>query len=418
MRQTGLRAVFMRGGTSKALIFRAGDLPRDRAQWTPIFLGVIGSPDPNGRQLDGMGGGLSSLSKVCVVGPPTHPDADVDYTFAQVSVTGATVDYSGNCGNMSSAIGPFAVDEGLAKAVGDEAVVRIHNTNTRKIIVARFGIDGGRAAVDGDFVLPGVAGTGAPVRLDFLDPGGAGTGRLLPTGNVADRLDVQGIGEVEVSMVDAANPCVFVAAESLGVTGTEMPDELDSNRGLLDRLEAIRIAASLRMGIARTADEAKGKPSIPKVAMITGPREARTLAGGRIGLDDADLTVRMISIGQPHRAVPLTGAMCLAVASRLPGSVAFRIALTASSPDSPVSVSNPIARAATSPDPPGSNSYGMEQAAISHDAQVRIAQPSGLTVVGASVRRADEEWVADQATVYRTARRLMEGLVYLRAAAP
>jgi 2-methylaconitate isomerase len=380
MNQTGLRAVFMRGGTSKAIIFRAEDLPRDRAQWTAIFLGVMGSPDPNGRQLDGMGGGISSLSKVCVVGPPTHPDADVEYTFAQVSVTGATVDYSGNCGNMSSAIGPFAVDDGLVKVVGDEAVVRIHNTNTKKIIVARFGIDDGRAAVDGDFVLPGVAGTGAPVRLDFLDPGGAGTGRLLPTGNVADRLEVPRIGEVAVSMVDAANPCVFVAAESLGMSGIEMPDELDRNRELLDRLEAIRIAASLRMGIARSTDEARGKPSIPKVAMIAGPREARTLAGERIGIEDADLTVRMISIGQPHRAVPLTGAMCLAVASRLPGSIANR-----------------MARAATSPDAP-----------------VRIAQPSGLTVVGAGVRRVGEGWVAEQATVYRTARRLMEGLVYLR----
>src|ERR1700722_6015584 len=383
MPQSKIKATFMRGGTSKAVVFNRQDLPADPAHWDPIFLSVMGSPDPNGRQLDGMGGGLSSLSKVCVVGPPTHPDADVDYTFAQVSVTGATVDYSGNCGNMSSAIGPFAVDEGLVKAAGDEAVVRIHNTNTRKIIVARFGLEDGRAAVDGDFVLPGVAGTGAPVRLDFLDPGGAGTGMLLPTGNVADRLAVPGIGEVEVSMVDAANPCVFVAAESLDMSGVEMPDELEADRVLLDRLEAIRIAASLRMGIARSADEAKDKPSIPKVAMIAGPREARTLAGGRIALDDADLTVRMISIGQPHRAVPLTGAMCLAVASRLPGTIAHRIAHSATSPDAPV----------------------------------RIAQPSGLTVVGASVRRLNEGWVADQATVYRTARRLMEGLVYLRAPA-
>ncbi len=219
MKQIGLRAVFMRGGTSKAVMFRADDLPRDRERWAPIFLGVIGSPDANGRQLDGMGGGMSSLSKVCVIGAPTRPDADVDYTFAQVSVRSATVDYSGNCGNMSSAVGPFAVDEGLVKANGAEAVVRIHNTNTQKLIVARFAMDDGRAAADGDFALPGVAGTGAPVRLEFLEPGGAGTGRLLPTGNVIDRLDVAGLGIIEVSMIDAANPCVFVAAESLGMTG-------------------------------------------------------------------------------------------------------------------------------------------------------------------------------------------------------
>jgi len=184
-------------------------------------------------------------------------------------------------------------------------------------------------------------------------------------------------------MIDAANPCVFVAAESLGMTGIEMPDELDANGDLLARLDAIRIDASLRMGIARSADEAMRKPSIPKVAMVTGPRDALTLAGDRIATDDADLTVRMISIGQPHRAVPLTGAMCLAVASRLPGSIAHR-----------------VARAATSPDAP-----------------VRIGQPSGLTVVGAAVRRAADGWIADHATVYRTARRLMEGVVFVRASA-
>ncbi len=383
MKQIGLRAVFMRGGTSKAVMFRAEDLPRDRKRWTPIFLSVIGSPDANGRQLDGMGGGVSSLSKVCVIGAPTRPDADVDYTFAQVSVRSATVDYSGNCGNMSSAVGPFAVDEGLVKVDGAEAVVRIHNTNTKKLIVARFAMDDGRAAVDGDFALPGVAGAGAPVRLEFLEPGGAGTGQLLPTGNVIDRLDVAGLGVIEVSMIDAANPCVFVAAESLGMTGIEMPDELDANGDLLARLDAIRIDASLRMGIARSADEAMRKPSIPKVAMVTGPRDALTLAGDRLATDDADLTVRMISIGQPHRAVPLTGAMCLAVASRLPGSIAHR-----------------VARAATSPDAP-----------------VRIGQPSGLTVVGAAVRRAADGWIADHATVYRTARRLMEGVVFVRASA-
>jgi len=388
MKQIGLRAVFMRGGTSKAVMFRAADLPRDREQWAPIFLGVIGSPDANGRQLDGMGGGSSSLSKVCVIGAPTRSDADVDYTFAQVSVTGAAVDYSGNCGNMSSAVGPFAVDEGLVRAAGDAAVVRIHNTNTRKIIVSRFRMDGGLAAVDGDFVLPGVAGMGAPVRLEFLEPGGAGTGRLLPTGNVVDQLEVAGVGAreasmLEVSMIDAANPCVFVAAEALGMTGIEMPDALDANHELLNRLEAIRVAASLRMGIARTAAEATSRPSIPKIAMVTGPCEARTLAGDRVAADAADLTARMISIGQPHRAMPLTGAMCLAVASRLPGSIAHRVARAPRTSEEPV----------------------------------RIAQPSGLTVVGAAVRQSADGWVADQATVYRTARRLMEGVVFVRASA-
>jgi len=370
----------MRGGTSKAVMFREDKLPSDRSLWDRIFAAALGSPDPNGRQLDGMGGGLSSLSKVCVIGPSSRPDADVDYTFAQVLIRNGAVDYSGNCGNMSSAVGPFAVDEGLVGSSGVGSVVRIHNTNTHKIIVSRFALDEGRAAVEGDFVLPGVAGTGAPIRLDFLDPGGAATGRLMPTGNPVDSLELQG-GNTEASMIDAANPCVFVTADALGLKGTEMPDELEANRALLARLEAIRIAASVRMGIATTADEASRKPSIPKVAIVSAPSDARTLSGEALSSDAADLTIRMISLEQPHRAVPLTGAMCLAVASRIEGSVVHRVVRPANGPDEPL----------------------------------RISQPSGLTVVGASVRRENELWYADQATAYRTARRLMDGFVYVPA---
>jgi 2-methylaconitate cis-trans-isomerase PrpF len=383
MKQIRIPAVFMRGGTSKAIMFRAQDLPPDQRLRDGIFVAALGGDDPNGRQLDGMGGGLSSLSKVCVIGPPTRPDADVDYTFAQVAIRSASVDYSGNCGNMSSAVGPFAVDEEIVRANGSEAVVRIHNTNTHKIIVSHFALDDGRAAVDGDFVLPGVAGSGASVRLDFLDPGGAGTGKLLPTGSVVDALAVADMGRVEASMVDAANPCVFVAAEALGISGTEMPDELEANRDLLARLEAIRLAASVRMGIAASPEQAVRKPSIPKVAMVSAPKDARNLSGETLWADSIDITVRMISMEQPHRAVPLTGAMCLAVAAQLEGSLVHRIARRPSRVDDPV----------------------------------RIGQPSGLTVVGAAMRREGDSWRAEHATVYRTARRLMDGAVYIRASA-
>jgi 2-methylaconitate cis-trans-isomerase PrpF len=371
----------MRGGTSRAVMFHARDLPQDRTAWDAIFAGVIGSPDPNGRQLDGMGGGISSLSKVCVIGPPRRDDADVDYTFAQISIGDGRVDYSGNCGNMSSAVGPFAIDEGIVQGVGKEAVVRIHNTNTRKIIVARFPLADGRAAVDGDFILPGVAGSGAPIRLDFLDPGGAGTGKLLPTGNVSDLIDVPGVGRIEASMVDAANPCVFFEASALGMTATEMPAELEQNPELLARLQAIRSAASIRMGLADSVEAAAQKPSVPKVAMVGPPAPSRTLAGESLPADSLDVLVRMISIGQPHRAVPLTGAMCLAVAAKIRGTLVNRVA---------------------------SNTE-------SSDGRVRIAQPSGLTVVGASVRSVGTSWAVDHATVYRTARRLMSGTVYVRA---
>lgn len=382
MRQIGIRAVFMRGGTSKAIMFRTEDLPAEREAWAPIFLSAIGSPDPYGRQLDGMGGGISSLSKVCVIGRPSRPDADVDYTFAQVSVKDALVDYSGNCGNMSSAVGPFAVDEGLVRAEGNEAVVRIHNTNTRKLIVSRFPLDDGKAAVDGDFVLPGVGGSGAPIRLDFMMPGGAGTGRLLPTGHVIDRLNVPGLGAIEASLVDAANPCVFVPATALEQNGGEMPETIDADRALADHLEAIRLAASVRMGIAESAEAATRIPSIPKVGMVSPPAATKTLSGETLDPDAIDVLVRMVSVGQAHRAVPLTAALCIATAARIAGSTVHR-------------ATREEARRAD---------------------HIRIAHPSGLTIVGASVRR-NGDWIAESASVYRTARRLMEGTVYLRAAA-
>jgi 2-methylaconitate isomerase len=383
MRQARLRAVFMRGGTSKALMLRAEDLPEDRAAWAPIFLAAIGAPDPNGRQLDGMGGGVSSLSKVCVIGPPSRPDADVDYTFAQIGVTVPDVDYAGNCGNMSSAVGPFAVDEGLvAPPAGAEASVRIHNTNTRKIIVARFPMDGGYAAVEGGLAIDGVAGTGAPVRLDFLEPGGARTGRLLPSGRACDLLDVPGLGRIAASLVDAANPCVFVRAADLGAAGTEMPDAIEAHEGLLARLEAIRRAASVAMGMAADAEAAGRIRSVPKVAMVAPPGRSATLSGRVLEAGDADILVRMISVGQPHRAVPLTGALCLAVACRLPGSLPAEMA--------------------------GGGAGGDR-------ADIRVGHPSGTILVAADVHdRGGAPGGAPDvaaATVYRTARRLFQGEV-------
>jgi 2-methylaconitate cis-trans-isomerase PrpF len=383
MEQQRLRAVFMRGGTSKAIMFRQSDLPADRAAWAPIFLSAMGSPDPNGRQLDGMGGGVSSLSKVCVIGPPSRADADVDYTFAQVSVTEAAVDYAGNCGNMSSAVGPFAVDEGLVpRPAGPEAVVRIHNTNTKKIIVARFSMDGRCAAVDGDLAIDGVAGTGAPIRLDFTDPGGAKTGQLLPTGNTVDHLEVPELGSVEASLVDAANPCVFVPAEAVGATGAELPQTIEREPALMARLEAIRRAAAVAMGIVPNPEAAGAVLSVPKVAMVAAPAAAPTLSGRVLGPGDADILVRMISVGQPHRAVPLTGALCLAVACRLPGSVPNRLMR---------------------------NGDGA--------ADIRIGHPSGVILVAAALRETNRGVDVPHATVYRTARRLFEGQVLYRAGA-
>jgi 2-methylaconitate isomerase len=372
-----IRAVFMRGGTSKAIMFRSSDLPADRARWAPIFLAAMGSPDPNGRQLDGMGGGVSSLSKVCVVGPPSREDADVDYTFAQIGIGQAVVDYAGNCGNMSSAIGPFAVDEGLVpKPAGDEAMVRIHNTNTGKIIVARFPVEGGRAATTGDLAIDGVAGTAAPIRLDFTDPGGAKTGSLLPTGNATDMLDVPGLGQIRVSLIDAANPGVFAAAADLGMVGNEAPVAIERAPELTSRLEQLRQAAAVRMGLVPDLKTAASMVSIPKVGILSAPMDTTLLSGETLAADAVDIVARMISVGQPHRAVPLTGALCLAVACRVPGSVAHDL---------------------------------VRQGDLTRP--VRIGHPSGSILVAAEVTQDGNGLRVPFATVFRTARRLFQGEV-------
>jgi len=381
MKQLRIPAVFMRGGTSNAIVLHERDLPRDRALWDEIFLAAIGSPDPYGRQLDGMGGGISSLSKVCVVGPPTRSDADIDYTFAQVQVKEAKVDYSGNCGNMSSAMGPFAVDEGLIKVSGREALVRVHNTNTKKIIHARFSLDEGLSSVDGDLEIPGVSGSGSPVKLEFREPGGATTGKLLPTGNVVDTLDVAGVGKIRASLVDAANACCFLSAADLGLTGIEMPEALDASTELLERLAKIRIAASIAMGIGKDAADAARKKVVPFVGFVSAPQNAPSLSGDMIQGDSVDLTGRMLSNGQPHRALPLTVSLCMAVAARIRGSLVHVVTRRAENDDAPI----------------------------------RIAMPSGVLVVAADVKNVNGAWHAEQGAFFRTQRRMFDGYVYVRA---
>ncbi|WP_205960410.1 2-methylaconitate cis-trans isomerase PrpF family protein [Ramlibacter henchirensis] len=371
-------AAFIRGGTSKAIVFHARDLPPQRADWDEIFLKAMGTPDRYGRQLDGMGGGVSSLSKVCVVGPPSVPGADIDYTFAQVQVREAVVDYSGNCGNMSSAMGPFAVDEGLVPAPRNgQAVVRIHNTNTRKIIAARFEVRDGQSVEAGSLAIPGVDGTGAPVRLDFLSPGGASTGKLLPTGQAAQTLEVPGFPGVTASLVDAANACVFVAARDIGLTGAESPDELGANAQAMGWLAGLRLHGSVAMGIAADLAAAASVRMIPLIALVSAPQRTTTLDGEVVEADAVDLVVRMLSNGQPHRALPLTGSLCTAVAMQIDGTVPARLAR------------------------PGRDASAL-----------RIAMPSGVLTVAADVRKGPAGWCAEHGSFYRTTRRLFDGHVY------
>ncbi len=370
-------AAFIRGGTSKGLVLHLRDLPQDRSTWDAIFLRMMGSPDRYGRQLNGMGGGVSSLSKVCVVGPPTVPGADMDYTFVQVQVKEARCDYSGNCGNMSSAMGPFAVEEGLVpRPDGSEAVVRIHNTNTKKIIEARFPVFEGCSVETGELEIPGVHGTGAPVRLSFLQPGGASTGRLLPTGHALDTLQVPGIGAVQVSMIDAANACVFADSLTLGLRGHELPDAVEADAALMHKLADVRLNAAVAMGIAPTPEAARGIRMIPLIAFVSAPQDTVTLAGEAVPADAVDLVIRMLSNGQPHRALPLTGALCTAVAALVEGSIPQRLAR------------------------PG------------RSGPLRLAMPSGVLTVDASVRREGEGWFAEHGSFFRTTRRLFDGFVY------
>lgn len=374
--QRRLPAAYYRGGTSRAVIFKAQDLPPDRARWAAIFRGVIGSPDPHGRQLDGLGGGISSLSKVCVVGPSSVGGrADVDYTFAAVGVTDDDVDYSSNCGNMSAAVGPFAVDSGLvtpaaaaAAAAGDgECVVHIHNTNTGKIIRSTFPVVGGEAAASGDFALDGVAGTGAPVRLDFLRPAGSKTGKLLPTGERTDSFEVEGTQAV-ATCIDAGNPCVFLRAQDLlkrdvSEFSSMTPQDMEENLDLMEKLDRIRRMAGVKMGLGKNPGDVPG--SVPKIAMVWTPQSG----------EKGSICVRALSVGQPHKAVPVTVALSLAAAAQLPGTVVHACA----------------------------RSQGGDADAL------EIRHPTGSIVVDAVY---DSMGDLESAAVYRTARRLMEGTIF------
>ncbi|WP_374033704.1 2-methylaconitate cis-trans isomerase PrpF family protein [Bdellovibrio bacteriovorus] len=364
MAQRSFPAVYMRGGSSRVVVFKKDDLPSDPALWNEIFLSCMGSPDSHGRQLDGMGGGISSLSKVCVLSPSLREDADVDYTFAQVSVSEAKVDYKGNCGNVSSAVGPFAVMAGWVKPSGNEACVRIFNTNTAKVIHAYFPVENGEPVFTGDFAIPGVSGTAAPVRLEFQQPGGAVTGKLLPTGQVCDTLKISESESVEVSLVDAANPCVFVRALDVGLTGAETPAQLESSGDLLKKLDLIRRLGSVKMGIATDLETAKNSIAIPYIALVSAPSS-----------DEMNFSMRVIASGQPHKALPLTVSLCAAVAAKIPGTVVHELAQRMTN-------------------------------------EVQIGMPSGVLTLSAEVTTEKGQWTAVSGSFFRTARLLFAGRIF------
>jgi 2-methylaconitate cis-trans-isomerase PrpF len=378
--QSKIRTVIMRGGTSRGLFFRDEDLPADPEARTWAILAAFGSPDRYGRQIDGLGGATSLTSKAAIISKGTQPGIDVNFTFGQVGIEQPLIDMRGNCGNISAAVGPYAIDEGLVPCQEPMTLVRFLNTNTRKVTVAHVPTRNGRFEPEGEYVIPGVQGTGSKIVLDFLDPGGAVTGKLFPTGQVRDVLDVPGIGHIEVSIVDAANPLVFCRCEDIGLSGEEIPEQIDTNQELLHRIAVTRAAAGVAIGLADSIEEAiHNVPSVPKIAFVTRPRPYLQLDGELREAADVDLVARIMSMGHLHRAYALTGAICTTVAAQIPGTLVYDVV-------------SDRARASK---------------------RLRLGHPSGVMDLSASIHKEEERWDVEKASATRTARRLMEGDIYI-----
>ncbi len=383
--QIRIPATYMRGGTSKGVFFRLQDLPasaqvpgeaRDR-----LFMRVIGSPDPYSAQIDGMGGATSSTSKCVILSKSSQPEHDVDYLYGQVSIDKAFVDWSGNCGNLSTAAGAFALHAGLidpARVPNDGVcVVRIWQANIQKTILAHVPISGGQVQETGDFELDGVTFPAAEIVLEFLDPSDDGEegGSMFPTGNLVDDLEVPDVGTFKATMITAGIPTVFVNAEDIGYQGTELREDINSDPAALARFEAIRVAGALRMGLIRTAAEAAKRQHTPKVAFVARPKGYISSSGKAVQAGDVDLLVRALSMGKLHHAMMGTAAVAIGTAAAIPGTL---VNLAAG---------------------------GGERSAV------RFGHPSGVLRVGAEATRVDGEWVVKKAIMSRSARVLMEGWV-------
>ena len=376
-------AVYMRGGTSKGVFFNAADLPPRGPARDRLLLRVIGSPDRFRNHIDGMGGGTSSTSKVVLLSPSTRADSDVDFLFGQVALDRAVVDWSGNCGNLSAAVGPCAIGMGLMTPPPDgTCVVRIWQANIGRRILAHVPMRGGELIEEGDFALDGVAFPAAEIRLDFLDPGSEGA--VFPTGSVVDPIDVPGVGRVAATLIDAGNPTIFIDAAALGLRGTELPAQVDRDLGLLDRAERVRAHAAVAMGLAASPEEATAsRPHTPKLAFVSPSVASVTSNGGTVAAEAVDLVARIFSMGRLHHAMTGTGAIALAAAAVVPGTVVARV---------------------------------VRPPADRPDDQLRIGHPSGSVRVGARARRSENgAWAVTQATLSRSARRLMEGWVRVPA---
>ncbi|MYM96292.1 2-methylaconitate cis-trans isomerase PrpF [Duganella vulcania] len=384
--QIKIPATYMRGGTSKGVFFRLQDLPEAARQpgaaRDALLLRVIGSPDPYGKQIDGMGGATSSTSKTVILAKSSKPDHDVDYLFGQVSIDKAFVDWSGNCGNLSAAVGAFAISGGLVDAArvphDGMAVVRVWQANIGKTIIAHVPMTNGEVQETGDFELDGVTFPAAEVQLEFMDPAaeeeGAG-GSMFPTGQLVDELEVPGVGTMKATMINAGIPTIFVNAEDIGYLGTELQDAINSDPKALARFELIRAHGALRMGLIKHIDDAATRQHTPKVAFVAKPAPYTSSSGKQVAATDVDLLVRAMSMGKLHHAMMGTAAVAIGTAAAIPGTL---VNLAAGG--------------------------GAREA-------VRFGHPSGTLRVGAQATQQNGEWSVTKAVMSRSARVLMEGWV-------
>ena len=387
--QIKIPATYMRGGTSKGVFFRLQDLPErcqvPGAARDALFMRVIGSPDPYAAQIDGMGGATSSTSKCVILSKSSQPDHDVDYLYGQVSIDKAFVDWSGNCGNLSTAAGAFAIHAGLVDPAripeNGVCVVRIWQANIHKTIIAHVPVSNGQVQETGDFELDGVTFPAAEIVLEFLDPSDDGEegGSMFPTGNLVDELEVPGVGTFKATMISAGIPTVFVNAEDIGYSGTELREQINGDPEQLARFEKIRVAGALRMGLIKTADEALTRQHTPKIAFVAKPTDYVSSSGKIVQASDVDLLVRALSMGKLHHAMMGTCAVAIGTAAAIPGTL-----------------------------------VNLAAGGCAREA-VRFGHPSGTLRVGAQAALVDGQWTVTKAIMSRSARILMEGWVRVPA---
>jgi len=374
VKKTTFPCTIMRGGTSKGIFLMEKDLPEDPGLRDRIILAVFGSPDT--RQIDGLGGADSLTSKLAIIGPAKRSDYDIDYNFGAVGIDKAFVDYSANCGNISSAVGPFAVDKGLVKAVEPFTMVRIYNANTKKMIYSKVPVKNGEVVWEGDYAIDGCPGTAAKIELSFMDPGGATTGRLLPTGNVVDDLKLDTGESYRVTIVDAGNPTAFVRAEELKLRGNELPAEFDQDMATRAKLEAIRKKVGEMMGIPVSQ-------SIPKISFIAPAQDFKTVTGKMVGKDSVSMLARVMAMGKMHKTFAITAGIPAAIGAVLLNSVVNQVVAGGK--------------------------------LVPADKEIVIGHPSGMMGVKVEMRMKKGQPYIVSCTVGRTARKIMDGKVYVPA---